>query len=120
MPMTIAQNMLLLYIQFLVFILCFLALVIVSLFKLEKIFKFKYPYTVLKDVLEGLTFFSIHYFKSILISFLSFCFFHTIMKFTMMLFGIPIYTLFKTCILFDDIFFIIRHYVSYVFSIFVV
>ena len=38
----------------------------------------------------------------------------------MMLFSIPIYTLFETCVLFDDIFFIIRHYFSNIFSIFVV
>ena len=37
-----------------------------------------------------------------------------------MLFRIPIYTFFKVCVLFNDIFFIIRYYVSYVFSIFVV
>ena len=47
-----AQDMLLLYVSFLVFVLCFLALIIVSLFKLEKIFK--YYHIVLKDVLEGL------------------------------------------------------------------
>ena len=34
--MTIAQNMLLLYVPVLVFVLCSLALVIISLFKLEK------------------------------------------------------------------------------------
>ena len=39
------------------FCLCFLALVIISLFRLEKIFKFKYYHTVLKAVLEGLNFF---------------------------------------------------------------
>ena len=42
------------------------------------------------------------------------------MKFIMMLFSIPIYTFFKTCVIFNDIFFIIRLYVSYIFSIFVV
>ena len=60
MPMTIAQNMLLLYVPFLVFVLCFLALVIISLFRLEKIFKFKYYHTVLKAVLEGLKFFHLN------------------------------------------------------------
>ena len=54
MPLIIAQNMLVLYVPFLVF-LCFL--VIVSLFKLEKIIMFKYYHTVLKVVLEGLNFF---------------------------------------------------------------
>ena len=58
--MTIAQNMLLLYVPFLVFVLCFLALVIISLFRLEKIFKFKYYHTVLKAVLEGLKFFHLN------------------------------------------------------------
>ena len=38
----------------------------------------------------------------------------------MMLFSIPIYTLFETSALFNDISFIIRHYFSYTFSIFVV
>ena len=42
------------------------------------------------------------------------------MKFIMMLFSIPIYTLFETSALFNDISFIIRHYFSYTFSIFVV
>ena len=42
------------------------------------------------------------------------------MKLALMLCSIPIYTFFKTRILFNDIFFIIRHYVSYIFSIFVV
>ena len=42
------------------------------------------------------------------------------MKFSMMLFSIPIYTLFETSALFNDISFIIRHYFSYTFSIFVV
>ena len=37
----------------------------------------------------------------------------------MMLFIIPIYKFFKTCVLFNDIFFIIE-YVPYIFSIFVV
>ena len=58
--MTVAQNMLLLYVPFLVFVLCFLALVIISLFRLEKIFKFKYYHTVLKAVLEGLKFFHLN------------------------------------------------------------
>ena len=58
--MRIVQNMLLLYVPFLVFVLCFLAIVIVSLFKLEKIFKFKYYHTVLKVVLEGLKFFHLN------------------------------------------------------------
>ena len=38
----------------------------------------------------------------------------------MMLFSIPIYTFFETRVLFNDISFIIRHYFSYIFSIFVV
>ena len=38
----------------------------------------------------------------------------------MMLFSIPIYTFFKTFVLLNDISFIIRHYFSYIFSIFVV
>ena len=37
-----------------------------------------------------------------------------------MLFSIPIYTFFETRVLFNDISFIIRHYFSYIFSIFVV
>ena len=48
--------MLFLYIPFLVFVLYFFALVIVSLFKLEKIFRFKYYHTVFKVVLERLSF----------------------------------------------------------------
>ena len=44
---------------------------------------------------------------------------YIIMKIIMMLFSIPIYTFFKTCVLFNDILFIIRHYFSYIFSIFV-
>ena len=57
MPMTIEQNMLLLNVPFLIFVLCFLALVMTSLFKLAKIFKFTYCHTVLKDALEDLKFF---------------------------------------------------------------
>ena len=60
MPMTIVQNMLLLYVPFLVFVLCFLALVIISLFRLEKIFKFKYYHTVLKALLKGLDLFHLN------------------------------------------------------------
>ena len=67
---------------------------------------------------NALTLISIHYFKSILTSFLSFCFYYTVMKF--MLFSIPIYTFFETRVLFNDISFIIRHYFSYIFSVFVV
>ena len=52
--MTTAQNMLLLNVPFLVFVLCFLALVIMSLFRLEKMFRCTYCHTVLKAVLEGL------------------------------------------------------------------
>ena len=75
----------------------------------------------LKDIrTNALNLFSIHCFKSFLISFLSFCFCYIVMKFIMMLFSIPIYTFFETCVLFNDIFFIIRHYFSYIFSIFVV
>ena len=42
------------------------------------------------------------------------------MKFIMMLFSIPIYTCFETRGLFNDISFMIRHYFSYIFSIFAV
>ena len=66
-----------------------------------------------------LTLFSIHYFKSFLILFLSFCFYYTVMKFIMILFSIAIYTFFETCVLLNDICFIIRHYFKYIFSIFV-
>ena len=69
---------------------------------------------------KALTFMSIHYFKSFLISFLSFCFYYAVMKFIMMLFSIPIYTLLETRVLFNDKSFIMRHYFSYIFSIFVV
>ena len=69
---------------------------------------------------NALNLFNTHYFKSLLISFLSFCFYYTMMKFIMMFFSIPIYTSFETCVLFNDIFFIIRHYFSHSFSIFVV
>ena len=55
--LTIVQNMFLLCVPFLVFVLFFLALVIVSLFKLEKIIRFKSYHTVLKVVLRGLKFF---------------------------------------------------------------
>ena len=54
--MTIARTTVLLYEQFLVFDLCLLELVTVSLFKIEKIFKFKYYHTVLKIVLDSLNF----------------------------------------------------------------
>ena len=60
MTMTTAQNMLLLYIPFLVFVLCFLALVIISLFRLEKMLRCTYYHTVLKAVLEGLKFFHLN------------------------------------------------------------
>ena len=56
MAMTIAQDMLLLYVAFFVFVLCFLPLVIAYLFKLEKLFKFKFYHTILKVVLESLIF----------------------------------------------------------------
>ena len=36
----------------------------------------------------------------------------------MMLFNIPIYTFFERSVVFNDISFLIRHYFSYVFSIF--
>ena len=42
------------------------------------------------------------------------------MKFIMILFSIPVYTLFETRVLFNNISFIIRHHFSYIFSIFVV
>ena len=38
----------------------------------------------------------------------------------MMLVSIPIYTFFDTCILFNDIFFIVRHYFLFIFSILVI
>ena len=69
---------------------------------------------------NALTLISIHYFKSSLISFLSFYFYYTVMKFVTMLFSIPIYTLFEKRVLFNDISFIMRHYFSYIFSIFAV
>ena len=68
---------------------------------------------------NALTLFSIHYFKLILISFLLFCFYDTIIKLTLILFSIPIYTFSKTCVLFNDTFFIIKHYFSCIFGIFV-
>ena len=55
--MTTAQNMLLLNVPFLDFVLCFLALFIMSLFRLEKMFRCTYYHTVLKAVLEGFKFF---------------------------------------------------------------
>ena len=58
--MTIAQNKLLLYVPFLVFVLRLLALFVISLFRLEKIFKFKYYHAVLKAVLKGLKFFHLN------------------------------------------------------------
>ena len=72
---------------------------------------------------DALTLISIHYFRSLLISFFSFCFYYTVIKFFMMLFSIPIDTLFETFLsffLFNDIRFLIRHYFSYIFGIFVV
>ena len=69
---------------------------------------------------NALTLISIHYFKSFLTLFLSFCF-YTVMKFIMMLFSIPIYWFFETHVLVvNNIYFIIRHYFSYIFSLFVV
>ena len=53
MPMGVAQNILL-YVLFLVFVLCFLALVIVSLYKLENY------RAVSKFVLESLNFFHLN------------------------------------------------------------
>ena len=58
--MTIVQNMLLLNVPFLVFVLCFLALLMMSLFRLEKMFRYTYYHTVLKAVLEGLNFFHLN------------------------------------------------------------
>ena len=55
--MTIVQNMLFLNVPFLVFVLCFLALLMMSLCKLGKMFGCTYYHTVLKAVLEGLNFF---------------------------------------------------------------
>ena len=60
MTMIIAQNMLLLNVPLLVFVLCFLALVIMSLFRLEKMFRRTYYHTVLKAVLEVLEFFHLN------------------------------------------------------------
>ena len=60
MPMTTAQNMFLLNVPFLVFVLYFLALVIMSLFRPEKMFRCTYYHTVLKAVLEGLNFFHLN------------------------------------------------------------
>ena len=60
MPMIIAQNMLLLNVPLSVFVLCFLALVILSLFRLEKMFRCTYYHIVLKAVLEGLNFFHLN------------------------------------------------------------
>ena len=57
--MTIAQKMLLLNVPFLV-VLCFLALVIMSLFRIEKMFRCTYYHTALKAVLEGLKFFHLN------------------------------------------------------------
>ena len=57
--MTTAQNMLLLNVPFLVFVLCFLALAM-SLFKLEKMFRCTYYHTVLNAVLQGLKFFHLN------------------------------------------------------------
>ena len=79
------------------------------------------PFALLPTIkAKALNLFSTHYFKTFLISFLSFYFYYTVIKFIMMLFSIPIYTFFETCVLFNNIFFIIRHYFSYIFSIFVV
>ena len=58
--MTIVQNMLLLNVPFLVFVLCFLALLMMSLFRLEKMFRCTYYHTVLKAVLQGLKFFHLN------------------------------------------------------------
>ena len=66
---------------------------------------------------NALTLISIHYFKSFLTLFLSFCFYYTVMKFIMFF---SIYQYFETRVLFNDVSFIIRHYFSYIFSIFVV
>ena len=66
------------------------------------------------------TLISIHYFESFLASLLSFCYYYTIRKFIMMLFSIPIYTFFERRVLFNAISFMIRHYFSYISSIFVV
>ena len=68
---------------------------------------------------NALTIFSIHHFKSLLMSVLSFCFYCTTTKFIMKVkFSIVlIYTFFETYVLFKDIFMIIRHYFSYIFSI---
>ena len=64
MPLTIAQSMLLSYVLFLVFVLYFLALVIVSLFSPRKKLRFKNYHTVLRPVLRDCQFFS---FKSRLV-----------------------------------------------------
>ena len=67
-----------------------------------------------------LTLFSNHYFKSFLILFLSFCFYYTVMKFIISYLVFQFICFFERCVLFNDIFFIIRHYFSYIFSIYVV
>ena len=58
--MTIAQYMLLLNVPFLVLVLCFLALVIMSLVRLGEMFSCIYDHTVFKAVLEGLNFFHLN------------------------------------------------------------
>ena len=70
---------------------------------------------------NALTHFSIHYFKSPLISFLSYGFYYIIMKLIMkmMLFSAPVYPFFETYVIFEHIFIMIRHYFSYMCSIFV-
>ena len=60
MSMSIGQKLLLLNVPFLVFVLCILALVIMFLIRLEKIFRLTYYHTVLKAVLDGLKFFPLN------------------------------------------------------------
>ena len=68
---------------------------------------------------NALTLFSIHYFKLFFISFLSFRFYYTIIKFIMkvMFSSVLTFFFFETCFLFKDIF---RRYFSFVFGIYVV
>ena len=58
--MATEQNMLLPNVPLLVFVLYFLALVTMSLFRLEKMFRCTYYYTGLKAVSEGLKFFHLN------------------------------------------------------------
>ena len=74
---------------------------------------------------NALTLISIQYFKPFLTSFLSFCFYYTVIKFFMIFFSIPIYMFFETRVLFNNILcsLVLFHNqtnFSYIFSIFIV